>query len=286
MNDQSNTSGNPRFGVALRTMGVRVVIIGSVTLAAIVVIALLGPIPQDEAYHNFADQRRMLGIPNFVNVVSNLPFLLIGIWGVLFVLRQRASGSRLCFLRRDESWPYLIFFAGVTLTSFGSGYYHLAPDNERLMWDRLPMSIAFMSLLAAVIGERINVKAGAVSLAPLLTLGVGSVICWRLSEQNGNGDLRLYILVQFYSMLAVLLATAMFSSRYSRSGELVGALFCYAFAKFVELLDLQVLSLGRIASGHTLKHLAAASSACWIVHMLKHRSPKPINPIIDSVADA
>jgi hypothetical protein len=271
---QSTTSDQTRFSASPNARWIRGLVISGVTIAAIIAVALLGKIPQSVAYHNFADQRRILGIPNFINVVSNVPFLLGGIWGVLFVIRSRPADSR-SFVHRFERWPYLIFFFGVTLTSFGSAYYHLAPSTERLMWDRFPISIAFMSLLAAVIGERINAKAGVVLLAPLLAVGVGSVVSWHLSEQNGDGDLRLYVLVQFYSLLAVVLIAAMFSSRYSRSKELVVALFCYALAKALELLDLQIFSIGRVVSGHTLKHLTAAVSACLIIHMLEHRVPRP-----------
>src|SRR3990172_102797 len=40
---------------------------------------------QDEVlpnYHNFADQRALWGVSNFWNVVSNLPFLLVALWGL------------------------------------------------------------------------------------------------------------------------------------------------------------------------------------------------------------
>jgi hypothetical protein len=168
-----------------------------------------------------------------------------------------------------------MFFLGVTLACFGSAYYHLSPNNDRLMWDRLPMSIAFLSLLAAVIAERINVRVGLASLAPLVAVGVASVIYWHLGEQSGVGDLRPYVLVQFYSLLAIILTATMFPSRYARSRELLGASLCYALAKTVEFLDSQVFDLGRMVSGHTLKHVLAAVAVYWILHMLKHRGTVP-----------
>ena len=271
--NQSKAPGIRRLSFPVISLRARVLLITGLTLATIVTTALLPRIPQSEAYHSFADQRAMLGISNLLNVASNLPFLLTGIWGLLFVIRQTAQDSRTAFIERSERWPYLVFFIGVALTSFGSAYYHLAPGTERLMWDRLPMSIAFMSLLAAVVGERVNLKAGMIALPALLAVGAGSVIAWHLSEQNGNGDLRAYVLVQFYSMFAIILTLVMFSSRYSRSRDLVLALVCYSFAKVLELLDLQIFAVGRIVSGHTLKHLAAAASAWWIIHMLKNRVP-------------
>jgi hypothetical protein len=144
------------FQGALLSKRARLLLIASVTLAAIIAIAFVPRVPQSESYHNFADQRTLLGIQNFLNVISNLAFLLIGISGLLFVARPNSQRS---FFQPSERVPYVAFFLGVTLTCFGSSYYHLSPNNDRLMWDRLPMTIAFMALLSAVIAERINLKA-------------------------------------------------------------------------------------------------------------------------------
>ena len=252
---------------------VRVLAIVGATLLTIVAIALMPRIQQDESYHNFADQRSMLGIANFLNVVSNLPFLLCGIAGLLFLGHTRKPVSRDSFVHRVERWPYALFFLGVSLTCVGSAYYHLSPNTERLMWDRLPMSIAFMALLAVVISERIDMRAGLVSLALLVVVGVGSVIYWRVGEMNHSGDLRPYALVQFYSLLAVIICSGMFSSRYSHGGWLFVAVGWYGAAKLFELLDRQIFALGRIVSGHSVKHIAAAIGACCILHMLRRRSP-------------
>ena len=257
------------------TTRVRALAIIGLTLAMIVAMALAPRIPQNESYHDFADQRAVFGISNFLNVVSNLPFLFIGIAGLLFLTPNQPKSSSGSFLHRFERWPYVVFFLGVTLTCFGSAYYHLSPNSDCLMWDRLPMSIAFMSLLAAVIAERISLRAGLVSLLPLVAVGVASVIYWHLGEQSGNGDLRPYALVQFYSLVAIILTAIMFPSRYTRGRELLVASVCYAFAKALEVLDSQIFALGQIVSGHTLKHVLAAISVYWILHMLKNRLPEP-----------
>jgi hypothetical protein len=249
---------------------IRLLLIGGVTLAAIIAIALVPRVPQSEAYHSFADQRTLLGVRNLLNVLSNLAFLLVGIAGLLYVARPNSQSS---FYQPSERVPYLVFFLGVTLTCFGSAYYHLSPNNDRLVWDRLPMTIAFMSLLSAAIAERISRKAGLVLLLPLLLIGMASVIYWHLSEQSGNGDLRPYILVQFYSALVIVLVVGMFPPRYIDAGELVIALILYALSKVLESLDSQVFGFGRIVSGHTLKHLTAALSVWFILHMLRNRTP-------------
>lgn len=252
---------------------IRVLVIGGLTLAALIAIAFIPRVPQSEAYHDFADQRTLLGVRNFLDVISNLGFLLVGISGLLYVA---GPDSRSRFLQPSERRPYVAFFVGVTLTCFGSAYYHLSPNNDRLVWDRLPMTIAFMSLLAVVIAERINLKAGLVLLPPLLLAGAAGVVYWHLSEQSGNGDLRPYILVQFYSAIVIVLIVVMFPARYTGTGKLLAALILYVFAKVFESLDSQVFGLGRIVSGHTLKHLAAAVAVWVILHMLKHRAPTAV----------
>ena len=241
----------------------RVLIVMAVAAGCAFGLMLMQPISQSQAYHHFADRRAWWGVPNFADTVSNLPFLVVGIWGIAAIMRGRVR-----FLDRRERWSYLIFFAGVALTCFGSAYYHLAPDNDRLVWDRLPMTVGFMSLLAAIIAERIDLNAGLGSLAPLLLLGAASVWYWQVTD-----DLRLYGFVQFFPVLGIPLMMSLFPPRYTRSLDFVSALGFYILAKIFEAADRQVYALGGIVSGHTLKHLAAAAAAAWILRMLLRREP-------------
>jgi hypothetical protein len=126
----------------------------------------------------------------------------------------RANGA---FLHPRERWPYFFFFLGVLLTAFGSTYYHWAPDNARLLWDRLPMAMGFMGLLAAVLGERMIPALASTTLAPLLGAGIGSVLYWRWTDLAGRDDLRLYGIVQFGSLALVLALCLTEPSRYTRS---------------------------------------------------------------------
>ena len=90
------------------------------------------------------------------------------------------------FAEPSDAWPYLVFFIGVALVSAGSAYYHWAPSNNRLLWDRLPMSIAFMAFCSAIIADRIDAKAGNVWLLPVLIgLGVVSLAYWNWTESWG-----------------------------------------------------------------------------------------------------
>ena len=129
--------------------------------------------------------------------MSNAPFAVIGAWGITFVLRFRQS--RRVFVDTREIWPYLLVFIGLLLTAFGSSYYHLAPDNARLVWDRLPMTITFMSMVAAVITERINVWLGVCLLPILLLVGLASVTQWYTFAAAAYNLVRLRKLVPIQS---------------------------------------------------------------------------------------
>jgi hypothetical protein len=170
-------------------------LIALISLAAIITIFFIEPIKQDLAYHQFIDNRTLLGIPNFWDVVSNLPFFIVG----MLALYQFNSLNIIAELRK----AYWLFFFGVAMVAFGSGYYHYSPSNETLLWDRLPMTIAFMSLFALIISEFIDIKIGAILLIPLLILGVLSVLYWQWTESNGVGDLRFYALVQFLPIVMI-----------------------------------------------------------------------------------
>ncbi|MCZ6774906.1 MAG: alkaline phytoceramidase, partial [Ignavibacteria bacterium] len=226
-------------------------LIGSLSLVVILILSFLPRIPQDQAYFNFADQRNFFGIPNFFDVVSNIPIVLVGGLGLWYLLLlffpsgSKATGDRWVHL------PYLGFFLGTFFTGFGSAFYHLEPDNESVFWDRLPMAIAFTSFLTAMITERISLKAGLFWFLPLLISGAGSVIYWRLTEQMGMGDLRPYILVQYYSPLVIVLLLLLFLPTFTRSGDILAVLGFYGLAKVSEILDKEIFVLGGILSGHT-----------------------------------
>jgi hypothetical protein len=240
--------------------------------AAVGITALFVPrTPQPLSYHHFADRRSWLGIPNFGDVASNILFLVAGLWGLVFLCRK-SSQER--FIDARERWPYVFVSLGLLLTACGSAYYHLAPDNARLVWDRLPMTVVFMPLVAAMIAERVNVKLGLCLVPVLVAVGIASVLQWYLSEQQGAGDLRFYAAVQLYALLA-LLAALLLPPRYTRGSDLLVVAGLYVVAKICEEADRQIFSLGSFLSGHTLKHLAAGAAGLWILRMLQKRQPIP-----------
>ncbi len=240
------------------------IVIGTTTL-------LTPRTPQPLSYHHFADERGWLGIPKFGDVASNLVFLVAGLWGFAFLA---GISSRRHFLEPRERWPYLVVFLGLVLTAFGSAYYHLAPDNARLVWDRLPMTLVFMPIVAALIVERVNVMLGLWSLPALIAVGIASVLQWYSAEQHGVGDLRFYLAVQLYAVLALFIALLL-PPRYTRGSDLLVVGGLYVFAKICETADRQIFSLAHLVSGHTLKHLAAGAAGLWILRMLQKRQIIP-----------
>jgi|SRR5215472_4582058 hypothetical protein len=224
-------------------------------LAAVSLTALLlvPPIQQDQSYHQFADQRILLGIPNFWNVVSNLPFIAVGAVGLSRFHRHPAT---------------IVLFLGIFLTGVGSSYYHWNPNDGRLFWDRLPMTLCFMAILSIVVEERVNAAAASVLLGPLLAIGVFSLVLWRWT-----GDLRLYVWVQFFPCLALPLMFLLFPPRYTGTSYWLIAAALYALAKLFEFYDHAVYSVGFVLSGHTLKHFAAAAACFAILRYFQTRQP-------------
>ncbi|MCC7227195.1 MAG: hypothetical protein IT507_10940 [Burkholderiaceae bacterium] len=251
-----------------RLLAWRIALVTLITLAAIAAALLIPPMPQPLAYHDFADAREAAGIPNFLNVTSNVGFLVVGIAGLFIALGRRA-----CFQFTIERRPYTFFFVGVALTAAGSTYYHLNPDNETLFWDRLPMTIAFMALVSSQIVDRIDIRAGIRLLIPMLVLGVVSVMYWRATERANAGNVIPYAVLQAYSMVILLLMAAFAPSRYTRGTDLYWVFIWYALSKALETYDSEVFSsLGYSVSGHTLKHIAAAFAGGAVCVMLARRT--------------
>ena len=248
---------------------------GSFILCAIAA-AVIPPLPQPLSYHVFADCRTIWSIPNFFNVLSNLPFLVGGAMGLALI--WKGGGA---FLDPREQLPYLVFFVGALLTSAGSAYYHLAPDNARLVWDRLPMTLGFAGLVAAAVVERADLRLGLRCLWPLLALGAGTVIYWYASERMGAGNVIPYAAFQGWSILVIVLLIVAFpAQRYSHGGLLIWAAGWYGLAKIFESNDLGIYRLfGGILSGHTIKHLLAACAVFAIVRQLRLRRALPVSTL-------
>ncbi len=238
----------------------RLIVIAALALLSLFGFFLAPPIAQDDAYHAFADQRPWLGIPNFLNVATNLPFAFVGLIGLW---RLGSFPTRL----HDSRFAWAAFFAGVLLVALGSAYYHWAPTSETLVWDRLPMTLAFMGLTVALLTEWVSPVARHI-LPFALVLGIISVIVW-----TTTGDLRLYFGVQLMPMVVAAAALVLFKAPFTHTWHIGVAVLLYALAKLVEAADLSIATTTDGAlSGHPLKHILAAGATWWIYEMLQKRT--------------
>ncbi|KHN11231.1 hypothetical protein glysoja_023295 [Glycine soja] len=240
-----------------------------VALLCFLVLMIVTPsIPQSQEYHDFADHRTFLGIPNALNVISNFPFLVIGLVGL--VLCYHGNYFRLSL--QGELWGWTCFYVGVAAVAVGSSFYHLKPDDARLVWDRLPMTVAFTSIMAIFIIERIDERKGTVSIIPLVLAGIISIVYWR----QFFDDLRPYALVQFVPCIVIPLMAILLPPMYTHSTYWLWAAGSYLLAKVLEATDDVIYEWTRhIVSGHTLKHLVAAMVPVFLTFMLAKRSVEP-----------
>jgi len=232
----------------------------------VITFIVTSPYPQDPAYHLFADTRTLFAIDNFWNVTSNLPFLVVGSWGLAYIGRH---GTDACLHGLQLS--YMVFFGGILLTAFGSSYYHLAPANDPLIWDRLPMTIGFAGLFAIIVGEFVSVRAARRMLIPLLLIGYASVEYWAFTESRGVGDLRPYAVVQFFPMALILFFLLTRKPVVGDARYYWIMLLFYVLAKVFEQLDTAIYSAGELLSGHSIKHLFAALTPATLLYALYRR---------------
>lgn len=249
---------------------IKLLILVLICLLAFSAIFFVEPIPQDEAYHKFADQREILGIPNFWNVISNIPFILVGLIGTIAAIKKKWVG-----FDTPAYGACLLFFIGICLSGLGSAYYHLNPNTNTLFWDRLPMALSFMAFFSLIITEHLHEKLGRAMLLPLVVLGCGSVLYWYWSEQSGSGDLRPYAFVQFLPIVLIPFILITRQALFTRTKDLYVVLLLYLFAKLTEHFDSLLYAFGGILSGHSLKHFLAALGVYWLLRMLRLRVKIP-----------
>lgn len=256
-----NTSLTPNMKLSIRHLPL------ITTVIICVLLLMYGPITQLPHYHEFADQSSWLGLPHTSDVLSNIGFAAVACWGMV----------RLWPLRYNPAfyagrYGYSLFLVSLLLTAFGSGYYHLAPDNARLVWDRLPTALTCAGLLAAVRAENVPRDNGKTGTFLLAVFAVISVDWWRITDQSGVGDLRPYLLLQLLPLIVIPMWQAIYRAPQSDRIAFVAAGVTYVLAKVAEINDHQIQSLLGCISGHTIKHLLATLAAWFIVKGLLQRT--------------
>ncbi|KAK6912814.1 hypothetical protein RJ641_022415 [Dillenia turbinata] len=192
-------------------------------------------------FHLYADMRNFLGVPNTLNVNTNFPFLIVGVLGFVLCLH----GNLLLISLKGEIWGWALFYTGIASVAFGSAYYHLRPDDDRLVWDTLPMMITYSSLFSCVLVERVGTRTGLTCLIGLLLLAILSVAYERTFD-----DLRLCMVFQLIPSVVI-------------------PCMCAA------LTDRKLYKLTRYSiSGHSLEHLISAMFPVLLTLMLLFRNFK------------
>jgi len=226
--------------------------------------ALYGPIDQLAHYHDYADRRAWLGIPNAADVLSNLGFALVAFWGFA-ILRAKET------VTQGAAAGWWIFFAALAFTALGSSYYHWAPDNDRLIWDREAVALACAGLLAAMRAETRDTPQSRWVLPALIVAAIGSVAWWIASAALGVEDLRPYLLLQIAPLVVVPLWQANHGAPRAERIAFGIAIALYVVAKVAELNDAALFKVLGFVSGHTIKHVLAVIAAAVITASLARR---------------
>lgn len=243
-------------------------IIVSVVVMAVMGLFFVPEISQDPAYHLFVDHRHLLGVDNFWNVASNLPFITLGVSGLVLTCAARMRKAWR-FAGKEAISLFITFFIGILLTGLGSAYYHANPTNLTLVWDRLPMTISFMAFFCMVIGYHASMPLAKAALGPLLLAGILSVGYWWYTESQGHGDLRPYVLVQFLPLVLVPILISKTKAEFLKSKTIWLVIAYYATAKACEHWDGAIYEVFMYVSGHSIKHLVAALGAYVVYVHLK-----------------
>jgi len=249
--------------VAEKTPG-KLALIVSLFLVCLLITVFSPPVTQAPDYHYFVDQHSFMGLPNVLNVLSNIPLLVLGLTGLFMTMKQGKGIGRLA-----NTEAYSALFFAIIMLAVGSSFYHLWPSNHTLLWDRLPMALGCMSLLSVMVGEFVANKLGKLMLYPALALGASSVLYWYHTETQGMGDLRSYLLVLAYPLLIMPIMLLFFNSPNKHQKAYWWLLGAFVVAKICQHYDQQIYDLVGVLSGHTLKHLI---SCLGIAMFIKHIS--------------
>lgn len=242
---------------------IKPIVLALILLASLTALVAIGPIPQNLDYHNFADKRLLLNIPNFWDVLSNLAFLAVGCFAVW-------TGVQNWSKRPDLTAKLIpvVLSLGMVIVCFGSAYYHWSPNNQTLVWGRIPMTLIFMPLFSLIVYDFLGKKIGTAVFWLSVPLGIASVLYWQFTETIGQGDLRPYFFVQFFPMVVVPLILWLYPKKTPYVRYIVLLLLCYVLAKVCEHFDDAIFEYLQFWSGHTLKHFLSAVSLFYALKLV------------------
>jgi hypothetical protein len=221
-----------------------------------------GPISQPQEYHDFADDREFLSIPNALDVMSNLVIIYPGIVGLALVHERRKNSQ----LSDDEVSIHITLFSGMILTFAGSVWFHLDPNDSTMLWDRLGMSVVIGSCISLLIHDMYDRGlAGKVHL-PIVVLSLISVLWWPVFD-----DLRFYFIVKHHPFILFPILLFYGNRIYDKVSGYYWGLSMFILATVFEFTDLQIFEITGFISGHTLKHIFAGIGLWFVMAMIRDR---------------
>ncbi len=223
----------------------------------------LPPLTQAVDYHEFADHRAWGCLPYAIDVLTNLPFALCGVWGLLSLANPTT-------VQGTQRHMAQLFFWGLVITALCSTWYHLSPTNERLTVDRYGMTVAFAGVMGLAVSGRISERAGLMCGVASLVLGAMSAWVWL-----EYGNLTPWAVYQFAGMAWLLALQLLPRQPTALSISWMSVVGIYAVAKLLELADHPVYEFTGWVSGHSLKHIVASLAAWPVIQAIRQQQSLP-----------
>jgi hypothetical protein len=232
-------------------------------LFVFIIMALFyGPISQPQEYHDFADDREILGVPNALDVMSNLAIIYPGVVGLAFIHESRNRTQ----VSEDEISIQITLFSGMILTFAGSVWFHLDPTDSTMLWDRLGMSVVIGSCISLLIHDMWDRNLAAKIHLPIIIASIVSVLWWPVFD-----DLRVYFIVKHHPFILFPIFLLCGRRIYDKVSGYYWGLSMFLLATIFEFADQQIFEITGIISGHTLKHIAAGIGLWFLMVMIRDR---------------
>ncbi|MDO5653176.1 MAG: hypothetical protein Q4G39_03630 [Brachymonas sp.] len=225
-------------------------------------------------YHDFADHIAWGVLPHARDVLSNAAFAVAGV-ALLWAMR-RVQTVRATALSLDTELALRVSAWGLILTTFASGIYHLQPNAAGLALDRAGMLVAFAGMLGVLVVDYLPQQRVVPVMAGSLLLGAACVLADWL-----HGNMTPWVLFQGGAAGLMLLLPICMCVLADKQGAATAqsptlgiswwqVLALYAVAKALEMADHPIWQWsGELASGHNLKHVAAAATVLPVMWALR-----------------
>jgi len=230
-----------------------------------------GPLRQDPGYHFFADTRLLGAIPRAGDVLTNIAILAAGVAGLALWRRVHIAP--------EERPVYGLLVAAMLATAAGSAWYHWAPSDARLVWDRLPMTLVVAALATLVLADRVHPAFARAAWWPFAMLGSASVLWWAWTGRAGADDLYPYLAVRIGAGAGMVCLLLLRRGRHTHAKWLIAAIALDVLMTVCERLDYEIFAATHtLISGHGVKHLLAGALLGCVLAWLVRRKVTGLEP--------